>query len=196
MSDGDKLSRRGEIGRHPPQWQCGCGSRHFLARRQRAAADQVQTQWAREDRPTRLLPVISPLTSFQGTAPGCRDEFIRQGFNLGTDLIHCLCNLVGRVARNILLQRVAKDLAPRPFCTPSQPLRCFEDIIWNRDCCFHTVSVTTNHAGIKIAKAGANTAGLRYRANSQAAATVLRVGDDQIKSAENHHQRHRLAVFA
>jgi hypothetical protein len=44
-------------------------------------------------------------------------------------------------------------LASRPLGTPRKPVCRFEHFVWNRDCRFHTASITTNHTASKASKA-------------------------------------------
>ena len=50
--------------------------------------------------------------------------------------------LSGRVARQVFLQRVANQAAPRPIGTPSKAFRALEDVIGDGHGRFHTLSIT------------------------------------------------------
>src|ERR1035438_1334522 len=60
----------------------------------------------------------------------------------GTDSIHGIGYILRRVARHVLLDRIAEQLAPRFLRTPREPLRSIENIVWNGHRRLHTISIT------------------------------------------------------
>ena len=126
-----------------PQSRSDFGSKHRLGPPQRAAGSPVRIRSARGDRPTKSRPARLPLTSLQDAACGGRDELVGRRAELGADLIHCLGNLLGGVAGEVLLQGVAEKLASRPLGLPGQFFCAPKNVVWNRHGRFHTQSITT-----------------------------------------------------
>src|ERR1035441_5346649 len=60
----------------------------------------------------------------------------------GTDSIHGIRYVLRRVARHVLLDRIAEQLAPRFLGSPRQSLGACKDIVRNRNRRLHTISIT------------------------------------------------------
>jgi hypothetical protein len=58
------------------------------------------------DRPTRLPPARLPLDVFQKFARYARTEFVGAASNVGANTIHFVCDIVSRMAGQVLLHRV------------------------------------------------------------------------------------------
>jgi hypothetical protein len=73
---------------------------------------------------------------------GRRNELIGGIPQVGTDSVHGFGYIFGSVARHVLLDRIAEQLAPRFLRTPREPLRSIKDIVWNGHRRLHTISIT------------------------------------------------------
>src|SRR5664279_5622631 len=60
-----------------------------------------------------------------------------------TDSIHGIRYIFWRVTRDILLDRIAEQLAPRFPGSPREPLGAFKDIVRDGNRSLHTISITT-----------------------------------------------------
>jgi hypothetical protein len=79
-------------------------------------------------------------------APGSGgNERIRFAAGLGAGPVHRLGDFIGRMARHVLFQGVAEQLAPGLLAPPREPLGSVEDFIGNRDRSFHTFSITAEN---------------------------------------------------
>src|SRR5438128_1572220 len=97
-----------------------------------------------EGPPTRSRLVRLPLAALQDAARGGGNERVFRSTCLGARPVHRLRDLVRRVARQVLLERIAEEPAARLLGPAGQPLRSLVDLIRDRYRCFHTISITTS----------------------------------------------------
>src|ERR1035437_2661020 len=71
------------------------------------------------------------------------NELIGETPQFGTDSMHGIRYILWRVARHVLLDRIAEQLAPRFLRSPREPLGSFKDIVWNGNRSLHAFSITT-----------------------------------------------------
>ena len=90
----------------------------------------------------KLRLVRLPLAFLYRAAGGGENKRIRFAAGLGAGPVHRLGHLIGRMARHVLFQSVAEQLAPGFLAPPCEPLGSVEDFIGNRDRDSHTFSVT------------------------------------------------------
>ena len=95
-----------------------------------------------EDRPTRSRPARSPLDALQHPARGDGQEFISRDADLVAGAIHGFGDLVRRVARHVLPERSAVERASRLPLALRQSFHLVEDLVRDRNRCFHTKSMT------------------------------------------------------
>lgn len=135
------------------QWRGGFDLARRFGRQLPVDASQVLIRLVPVSRPTRSRLARLPIDAFQNIARCACSEFIDTGADVNANAIHRFRHIVGRVACQVFPDRIAKKLAARAFGAPSQPLRAFEDIVWNRYRCFHTKSITRFRNGINLIKA-------------------------------------------
>src|ERR1035438_3262965 len=70
----------------------------------------------------------------------------------GTDSIHGVRYIFWRVARHVLLDRIAEQLAPRFLGSPREPLCSVKDIVRNGNRRLHTISITAADWGNNLAR--------------------------------------------
>src|SRR5450759_3683510 len=71
------------------------------------------------------------------------NELIGGTPQFGADSIHGIRYILWRVARHVLLDCIAEQLAPRFLGTPREPLGSFKDIVWNGNGSLHSISITS-----------------------------------------------------
>ncbi len=138
---------------HIRRWRGGFDLARRLGRRSPGAASLAPSPLVRVNRPARSRLARLPIDAFQNIARCACSEFIDTGADVNANAIHRFHHIVGRVACQVFPDRIAKKLAAGPFGAPGQPLRAFEDIVWNRYRCFHTKSITRFRNGINLIKA-------------------------------------------
>src|ERR1035437_2007705 len=67
------------------------------------------------------------------------NELIGGTPQFGTASIHGIRSILWRLARHVLLDRIAEQLAPRFLRSPREPLGSFKDIFWNGNGGLHTI---------------------------------------------------------
>ena len=117
-----------------------------MGRPERSVPDaeiQGQSRWGLEGRTTIYHPVELPLCPCQDSFCCRRDEFIAVCFDFIDDSIHGVSNRFGALFLHIVLDGEAVQMTTSDAESPRKPLRPLEDLVWNRDRRFHTISITT-----------------------------------------------------
>jgi hypothetical protein len=107
-------------------------SHSSLARSPRVVGSQEQRPRVQADPPTRPRPArLLPLASFQDSPGGCRDEWVRGLVQLIDDMIHGLGDLVRRMPREVLGERLGAVFRP-PYetCWPLGSARASEVVLY------------------------------------------------------------------
>ncbi len=92
-----------------------------------------------------------PLSRAENALGGCPNERIGPRLRRFVQRVESRCDRRRVVAGNVIEKSLAVELAPRFLQAPGKPFSLPEDWVRNRDCRFHTKSITrfhpTNHHG-------------------------------------------------
>jgi hypothetical protein len=127
---------------HIRRWRGGFDLVRRLGQLLPVDASRTLIQLAPVSQPTRSRLARLPIDAFQNIARCALSELIDTDTDVNANAIHRFGHVVSRVARQVFLHGIAKKLAAGTFGTPGQPLRPFEDFVWDRYRSFHTKSIT------------------------------------------------------